>query len=164
MKRQKGFTLIELLIVVAIVGLLAAIAIPNLMSAIQRARQKRGMGDLRTMATTFSMYYLDTDHYPVAQTTFKGFTGPVYWAVVPAYCKALPLYDSWQKPYGYASTSNGSDFGLVCTGSDGLFEDRGTIAVFANMQRTTTHCFENDVVWVDDSFLILPDGKQKKCA
>jgi general secretion pathway protein G len=163
MRRQKGFTLIELLIVVAIIGLLAAIAIPNLMSAIQRSRQKRGMGDIRTMATAFNMHYLDTDHYPIGETTFRGFTGPVYWAIVPAYRKSLPLHDAWQKPYGYASTGNGSDFGLVCTGSDGLFEDRGNISVFVNMPRTLTHCFENDVVWTDDGFSILPEGKQKKC-
>ena len=47
-RNNKGFTLIELLIVVAIIGIIVAIAIPNLLNAIQRAKQKRTMGDMRT--------------------------------------------------------------------------------------------------------------------
>ncbi|OYV98709.1 MAG: hypothetical protein B7Z68_00255, partial [Acidobacteria bacterium 21-70-11] len=48
MRKQKGFTLIELLIVVAIIGIIAAIAIPNLLNAINRGRQKRTMADMRS--------------------------------------------------------------------------------------------------------------------
>ena len=70
MRRQKGFTLIELLIVVAIIGIIAAIAIPNLLNAINRGRQKRTMADLRSLATAIESYQVDFNFYPkVASTT-----------------------------------------------------------------------------------------------
>ena len=70
-KKESGFTLIELLIVIAIIGILAAIAIPNLLNAVQRGKQKRSMSDMRTMATAVEAYAVDNNYYPAAQCTGK---------------------------------------------------------------------------------------------
>ncbi len=66
MKRQ-GFTLIELLIVVAIIGILAAIAVPNFVNARTRALISRTMGDVRALANAVDMYRIDFNSPPFRQ-------------------------------------------------------------------------------------------------
>ncbi|MFH1742573.1 MAG: prepilin-type N-terminal cleavage/methylation domain-containing protein [bacterium] len=62
-KKRQGFTLIELLIVVAIIGILAAIAVPNFMEAQVRAKIAGTRSDLRNFLNAMMQYYLDYDSY-----------------------------------------------------------------------------------------------------
>ena len=62
--KTKGFTLIELLIVVAIIGILAAIAVPNFLNAQIRAKVARVQSDLKSLATALESYRLDKNAYP----------------------------------------------------------------------------------------------------
>lgn len=62
--RSSGFTLIELLIVVAIIAILAAIAIPNFLLAQTRAKVSKILGDFRTIGTALESYYVDNNAYP----------------------------------------------------------------------------------------------------
>lgn len=63
-KVQKGFTLIELLIVVAIIAILAAIAVPNFLEAQTRAKVSRAKSDMRTLVTGLESYYIDNNKFP----------------------------------------------------------------------------------------------------
>jgi type II secretion system protein G len=64
MSKRRGFTLIELLIVVAIIAILAAIAVPNFLEAQVRAKVSRVKSDVRTIATAMEAYLVDYNIYP----------------------------------------------------------------------------------------------------
>ena len=61
---QKGFTLIELMIVIAIIGILAAIAIPQFASYRQKSYNSASQSDLRNVKTNLEAYYADYQEYP----------------------------------------------------------------------------------------------------
>jgi prepilin-type N-terminal cleavage/methylation domain-containing protein len=64
MRRLKGFTLIELLIVVAIIGILAAIAVPNFLNAQVRAKVSRAKAEQRELTTALEEFFVDNSSYP----------------------------------------------------------------------------------------------------
>ena len=71
---KKGFTLIELLIVVAIIAILAAIAVPNFLEAQTRAKVSRVKNDLRSVATALESYFVDFNMYVPSATCTDGDT------------------------------------------------------------------------------------------
>ena len=146
MKSQKGFTLIELLIVVAIIGIIAAIAIPNLLNAIQRGKQKRTMGDIRTIATAVESYSIDNNQYP----NTSGATANLSAFLEPTYIKKLPTQDGWNNAFQYDTDT--TEYTLTSYGKDGSASGPASGG---------TTDFRHDQIFSTGSFVTWAEGTQQ---
>lgn len=75
--KTRGFTLIELLIVVAIIAILAAIAVPNFLEAQVRAKVSRAQADMRSLATALEAYCVDNNRYPISTYATGDASNPI---------------------------------------------------------------------------------------
>lgn len=148
-RNAKGFTLIELLIVVAIIGIIAAIAIPNLLNAIDRGKQKRTMADLRSMGTAIEEYSIDNNFYPVA-----GSVAALSTEVTPSYIRSLPPSDGWGN--GFEVDSIATLYTLASCGKSAT----GGCASVCETGCGKTQNFEHDIIFSQGSFVQWPEGKQ----
>ena len=155
-KRQRGFTLIELLVVVAIIGIVAAIAIPNLLDAMNRARFKATMGDIRTIAEGVESYQIDLPgRVPNAADM------PSLAAILDGagYLKNPPTADGWGVVTNYTvwNTSTLTDYTLASGGADWVFQlsdfDQVASKNDLGIASRDTHGWTCDIVFQDGHFI-----------
>jgi general secretion pathway protein G len=119
--RTAGFTLLELLVVLVILGLLAAVATPQVMKYLSRARTQSAALQIHNLASAIDLYRLDVGRYPSeeeglpslveAPTTTPNWNGP--------YVKRREmLIDPWGHPYKYRIPGDHGDYDLYSDGAD----------------------------------------------
>ena len=152
-----GFTLVELLVVVAIIGILALMAIVNSWLGLQRAKQKRTMEDMRTVATAWEARAADFHGYnaagwstPGTQLTFA----QVDSLLAPTYTKSVSHVDGWARPIEFSMDDvigggPASVYAMRSAGSDGIFQ--GTDYTPGPFDK-----FDCDIVYSNGTFISYP--------
>jgi len=131
---EQGFTLLEIMVVVVIIGLLAAIVVPNFVGNIDKAAVSRAKQDIRGIETALNLYRLDNFRYPTTADGLQALVTNPGEAAAPnwkAQLRKLPI-DPWNHPYQYAYPGQHGEFDVFSYGADGQEGGEGINADIGN--------------------------------
>lgn len=132
LRKQQGFTLIELMVVVVILAVLAAVAVPKLMDRPDEARIVKAKQDISAMSSALKLYKLDNYRYPSTDEGLEALVSkPAEADNWKQYMEQLPK-DPWGKDYIYLSPGENGDFDLYTLGADGDDGGEGVNATIGN--------------------------------
>ncbi|MFT3905100.1 MAG: type II secretion system major pseudopilin GspG [Steroidobacteraceae bacterium] len=132
-----GFTLIEIMVVVIIIGLLAAVVVPQFLNRVDDARVAKAKQDIQAIETALTMYKLDNFTYPTAEQGLQALVTKPEDSTIKnwrtgGYLKRLNK-DPWGNDYQYAVPgTHSSDYDLYSQGADGQQGGEGTAADVGN--------------------------------
>jgi general secretion pathway protein G len=134
-RRGAGFTLIEIMVVVVILGILAALIAPNVISRIDEAQVVKVQQDLRAIESALKLYRLDNFRYPDTEAGLEALVTPpqdpnARWPA-GGYLDRLPS-DPWDRQYVYLHPGNQGEFDIYTLGRDGQQGGEGLDADIGN--------------------------------
>ncbi len=135
----------------AIIGIIAVVAIPSMLDAIDRGKQKRTMSDIRSVGIAVETYSLDFHSYPRNVTTLTPVRTSVKSFLVPMVLSTLPDLDGWSRDILYQSSTSGSAYTVRSYGKDSFYSS-------ASSGRTSN--FDCDIVYLNGGFVAWPEGIQ----
>jgi general secretion pathway protein G len=134
---QAGFTLIELMVVVVIIGVLAAVILPNVIGRDDDARVTVAKTDVNNIMQALKLYKLDNQSYPTTEQGLQALTTRPSSGPAPAnwkgYIEKLPN-DPWGKPYQYLNPGIKGDVDVMSFGADGVAGGEGKNADIGSWQ------------------------------
>jgi len=117
-----GFTLIELMVVLVIIGVLAALIVPNVLDRADDARATAAKTDVNNLMQALKLYRLDNQRYPAAEQGLQALlTKPTTGPIPPnwkSYLDKLPN-DPWGRPYQYLNPGVKGEIDVMSFGADG---------------------------------------------
>ena len=121
-RAQAGFTLIELMVVLVIIGVLAALIVPNVLDRADDARTTAARTDVINLMQALKLYRLDNQRYPGAEQGLQALVSkPTAGAIPPnwkPYLEKLPN-DPWGRPYQYLNPGVKGEIDVMSLGADG---------------------------------------------